>query len=230
MLLAKPPVQDFVNLFYLAYHSLILIALMLAVTAYRKGKTKALYLMLVLLATFVVETAAGVLKFYHVKGQAWIYHVYNLFEYSFLALYYLKNCPVARFKPAVRVSIPLFIVFGLSVSGWLYQFKSMPALNLNVEGCLLFLMYTHLLFSIETDMFTPVRQHPDFWIATGVLVFFGGAFVFFNVYRMLLHLNYLQTLAMFGRIMGPLNVFLYICLIIGLLCLHRNRTYSAPLG
>ncbi len=225
MLLAKIIGNDFFNSFYVVYHSLILIAFILAVLSYRKGGQDVFYLMLMLLSAFVVEAAAGFFKYYHIKGQSWIYHVYNLVEYAFLSMYYIRNCNVIKFKQAVGWSMIIFILFGLVVSSFLYHFHSMPALNINVEGLLLCLMYTHLLFSIETDVKLPVYGHPDFWISVGVLIFFGGAFVYFNVYRTLLHLNYEQTLMMFGRIMNPLNIVLYVCIIIGLLCLHLNRKF-----
>jgi hypothetical protein len=212
--------------FYFIYHGLISIALLLACIAYKIGFKNKLFLILVLVATFMVEIVAAYLKYHHLKG-IWAYHIFNLFEYSFFSLYYIKNCPVKKYKKLVAYSIPVFVFFGLLVSRFLYHFHSMPSLNINVEGFLLFIMYTHLLFSIDVDVRLPIYAHPDFWVVAGVYAFFGGAFVYINLYHYLLDLDHNGTLALYGPIMDPLNIIFYNCIIIGLICNIRNRKYLA---
>lgn len=227
MIIAIAHSLSFTISYYTVYHSLIFMALSLSVLSYYRGRKKAIFLMWVLLATFIVEGAVALFKYYAIKGQTWVYHVFNLFEYSFFCLYYYHNCCVKRYKPYVLWSIPVFVIFGIFISAFVYHFKSMPAININVEGLLLFVIYTQLLFSIDIDVRMLVYSHPDFWIATGVLTFFGGVFVYFNLYRTLLKLDYRGTMIMFGQITEPLNIIFYTCIIIGLICLNRNQKYLA---
>lgn len=209
------------DLYYIIYHSLITIALILSFIAYIKGSKKSLYLVLVLLATFLVELFASLQKI----GFDWIYHLFNPIEYTAFCIYYLKTCPIEKYKTPVAFSIPVFIVFGLCVSFFKYKFSSMPAVNIDVEGFLLFIIYAHLLFSINVDVKMFIYSHPDFWISIGVLIFFGGVFIFFGLYPKLYHLDLNSTLELFGKIAKPLNLILYNCIIIGFVCLLRHRKY-----
>jgi len=172
-----------------------------------------------LLATFLVELFAAVLK----SGFEWIYHLFNPIEYSVLCSYYLKACNVSRLKGTVAWSIPVFILFSLFISCFLYHFKSLPALNINVEGCLLFIIFTHLLFSLEVHINIFIYTIPDFWISVGILIFFGGVFVLFGLYSKLHYLDKIRTLELFDIITKPLNIILYSCFITGLIYSIRNE-------
>jgi hypothetical protein len=217
--------EFFKDPYYIIYHSLILLALLLSYLPYKKGAKKALFLVLVLLATFIVESITAVLRTNHIKGFSWIYHVFNLFEYTLFCLYYVKNCTVKKYKSVVIWSIPVFIIFSFCISCFLYGFTSLPALNINIEGLLLFIIYTQLLFNLDVHLKMSIYNHPDFWISTGVLIYFGGVFVYFSLYRTLVYLDRKENLKLFGTITQPLNIILYCCIIIGLICLLRNKKY-----
>ncbi|MBB3054568.1 hypothetical protein FHS11_000978 [Mucilaginibacter gotjawali] len=93
----------------------------------------------------------------------------------------------------------------------------MPAINIDVEGLLLFVFYTHLLFYIDADIIDPIYAHPDFWISVGIMVFFGGVFVFLGLYPYLFNLDFDETMKLFSLITRPLNIFFYISIILGLI-------------
>lgn len=209
--------------YYLTYQSFILIGLVLSITAYRKGEKNIFFLIPLLAAAFLVEIMADV-----TTGFSWAYHLYNPIEYTLLSLYYLKNCRVSRYKSLVKWSIGVFIVAAVVLSQSVYKFHSLPALNINIEGVLLFVMYTHLLFNIDTDVV--IYKHPDFWISTGILTYFGGVFACFNLYSTLLNLDPAQTEQLFGTISLPLNIILYTCIIISQICLLvRDKKYFTQL-
>jgi|GEM_PF-5248380 len=207
-------------IYYVVYQVLILLALILSFVSYKRGRTKLYFLIWVLFATFLVELLADILK-----GFIWIYHIFNWLEYALFSMYYIKNCNVNKYKNWILASIPVFIIFSFCISLFLYGFKSLPAININVEGLLLFIMYTHLLFSLDIDINISIYNYPDFWLTTGLLIYFGGVFVYFNLYRNLLHLNHNQTIHLYELISLPLNVILYGCIVIGQICLMRNKKY-----
>jgi len=204
--------------YYLTYQSFIVAGLVLSVIAYKRGAMRVFFLIPLLALALLVEIAADV-----TTGYAWAYHLYNPIEYTLLSLYYLENCKVLRYRTLVKWFIGVFIVAAIVLSRFVYKFSSLPALNINIEGILLFVMYTHLLFSIDAEAI--IYRHPDFWISTGILTYFGGVFVCFNLYSTLLHLNPDHTEQLFGAVSFPLNIILYTCIVISQICLLRNKKY-----
>jgi hypothetical protein len=213
-----------VSVYNAIYLSLICCALMLAIKSFISGRKKSLYILLVLLATLLVEMYSTIAIAYHVNFS-WTYHLFSPIEYSLFCVYYLAGFNSNKFKSIIVYSIPFFITFSLLISIFLYQFQSMPAININVEGVLLFMLYTHLLFCIDVDLNTPIYSHPDFWISIGVLMFFGGVFIFLGLYPFLFNLNFKETMRLFDEITRPLNIIFYSCIIIGLLCSIQKRKY-----
>lgn len=207
------------------YLGLICVALILAIRSFLSGVKKSVYILLVLLATLLVEIFSTVAIAFHINFS-WTYHLFNPIEYTLFCLYYLNGCNLQKLRPIVVYSIPVFIVFSLLTSCFIYHFQSMPAMNINVEGFLLFILYTHLLFCIDVDLDTRVYRHPDFWISIGVLMFFGGVFIFLGLYPFLFNLNFGETMILFSEITRPLNIIFYGCIIIGLICSTHRRRYS----
>jgi hypothetical protein len=211
------------------YLSLIALALLLAIKAYKSGVGKARFLVFVLSATLLVELYST----WAIPNKiafGWAYHLFNPIEYTGFCLYFLATHYSQKPKFWVKYSIPIYIIASLSISFFVYHVgkvqnrNAMPALNINLEGLLLFIVYTYLLFSLDEDM--PVYLTGDFWISVGVMSFFGGASIFLGLYSILFKINYEGTMGLFGLIARPLNIVLYCCIIIGLLCTIRNRKYS----
>jgi hypothetical protein len=213
-----------VNTFYKIYLSVLFIGFVLAVLSYRKGFKNSIYIMLLLMATFLIE----VFSLFNIDGYSFNYYIFNLFEYTFFCIYYLKTVKSDKLKSVVKVSIPIFIIFGIC-SGIVYHFRSLPALNIDVEGFLLFIIYTHLLFNIDADINKNIYQHPDFWISIGVLIFFSGSFVCLGIYPTLLHINLDDAFDTYNVVTQPLNLILYNCIIISFICLLWPKKYYITL-
>ena len=197
----------------------------MAYVSFKKGTNQALFIMLVLIATLLTEISAMTFSKYRIQGFDFIVHIFNLIEYVLFSMYYLEACRNSKLKIGVKLSIPLFIASGLWTSIFVYHFKGLPVWNIDVEGFLLFVIYSHLLFCLDDDKNRAIYTHPDFWISIGVLIFFGGAFVVFGLYPILLHLDPIKALNEYGFILKPLNMIFYNCIIIGLICLIRNKRY-----
>src|SRR3569833_2243167 len=184
--------------YYLLYQGFITLSLFLVCKLFRQGVRNRLPLILLLPLTLAVELVGD-----FSTGISWLYYIFNLFEYTFLCLYYLGNCRVSKFKAWVKYSVPCFVLVSLCISIFYYHFKSLPALNINLEGSLLIIIFAHLLFNLDINF--SIYKHPDFWISTGILIYFGVIFVYFTFYRLLLHLNHDQTIKLFIAFSIPLN-------------------------
>lgn len=212
------------SIYNAVYLSLLCFALIFAGKSFLSGVKSSLYILLVLCATFLDEIFSTFAISHHISFD-WAYHLFNPIEYTLFFLYYLNRCGSRGIRTIIVWSIPLYIVFSLCISIFYYHFHSMPAININVEGFLLFLFYTHLLFRLDENLNMPFYQYTDFWISVGVLMFFGGAFIFLGLYPFLFNVNVKETLNLFGLITRPLNIVFYSCVIIGLLCSMRNKKY-----
>lgn len=213
------------SLYYIIYHGLILIALVIAFISFIKGQQSSGLLALLLFATLAVELFVHLL---YERGQpfVWAYHGFVVLEYGLLVFYYAANIGFKLMQKLARWSVPLFAIFSLAVSWLIYRFNAFPGINLNVEGIILFLLYTHLLFNLDVADERPIFKHPQFWIALGILAFFGGTFLFHGIYTPLFDLDQGAALKLFGIINRPLNLFLYGCLIAGLLCtLQKTKLF-----
>lgn len=204
------------NAYYWLYHSLIGVALLLAIWAYLKGHRHYKYLIILLSVTLIVELIAEVILWTN-GNFIWLYHTFVVIEYSLLCLYYLHTDGSKRKWPVLS-SIPLFIAFSISVSVFLYRFIGFPGININAEGLLIFILYSNLLFNLEVGDHLPLYRKADFWISISLLLFFGGSFIANGIYSPLLRLSTEQAVKLFGLINKPLNIILYGGFIIGILC------------
>lgn len=213
------------NAFYTCYFTLITAAALLALLLCYKGQFKFLFIVFVLVATLMIEVASFIVFKYKIKGYNFIYYIFNLLEYTLFCLYYLRTCENKKLKIPVKLSIPLFVAFGLYVAFFIKHFHGLPVLNIDVEGFLLFIIYTHLLFNLNVEGDQFIYTHVDFWISIGILIFFGGTFVFFGLYPILHHIDASKAISMYGYMTKPLNLIFYTCVIIGLICLILNKKY-----
>jgi hypothetical protein len=214
-----------VSFSYEFYFISISIAAILSFYLYKKGQGNSIFIMVVLIATLLVEVSSWIIRYYRITGYTFIMHIFNLLEYTMFCMYYLKSCQNKKLRLWVKLSIPLFILFCLCASFFKYRFNAMPVLNIEVEGFLLFIIYTHLLFNINVDENRFIYTHPDFWMSLGIMIFFGGVFVYLGLYPVLLHVDNNEALRTYYLILYPLNIIFYYSIIIGLICLIRNRKY-----
>ncbi|OKS88662.1 hypothetical protein RG47T_4134 [Mucilaginibacter polytrichastri] len=216
------------SLYYIIYLSLIFVSLVLALITLRKGDKKSIYLVLVLSITLFTESYATILI--HNRQQfVWLYHLFCPIDYTLFCLYYLNTCSQYALRLFTKCSIPVFILFCWYAShnnyttADHYHRYSIPSINIVFESFLLFILYTHLLFCLNVDLDNPAYKHLDFWLSIGILINYGGNFVFLGLYPYLFKLNTDKTLNLFGLISRPLNIVLYSCIIAGLICLIRSK-------
>ncbi|HEY0245602.1 MAG TPA: hypothetical protein VGC01_08575 [Mucilaginibacter sp.] len=213
------------SLFYGFYFGVIAFAAVLSFIAYKKGDTKSLFILLILVATLFAEIATLIFKDHKILTSGFILFIFNLMEYTLFCTYYLKSSKNSKFKFGVKLSIPLFIAFGICTWYLKYHFNRPPVLNIDVEGFLLIIIYTHLLFNLDAAENKAIHIQPNFWIAIGILIFYGGVFVFVVSYPILRKIDPEKARIEYEYIFRSLNIFFYICIIIGLICAIRTKKY-----
>jgi hypothetical protein len=214
--------------YYLLYYSLLILGGFLAFLCYRGGDKKSLYIILLLAGTFIVENVRLVL----IKEKLPSAYIVNLFsgiEFCLLAVYNLRANTNRRTHIWIKGSMAVFLIFSLISAFMVYRsgakYYSLITWNINIEGILLFLIYTHLLFNIDADIPIPIFRHAEFWVAIGILLFYGGVFVVLGLYPVLIKIDAVTAGFNYANIIRPLNIILYLCIIGGSICFLINRKY-----
>ena len=182
-----------------------------------KGDKRFFYLAWLLGITLFVELMAEVLIRLN-KEFVWAYHLYTPFNYAFFALYLRQYISSATVKKLIIFSIVLFFAVSYSLSGFLYDFNDFPGICITINGLLLTAISVYYIFNINQQEGLSFLKNPNIWIVIGILFFFGGTAFFNGVYTKLMNLNKARALNLFGIINKPLNISLYSCINIGLVC------------
>lgn len=206
----------------IVYNTLILAAFILSLIASLKGYKRFGLLSLLLFITSVLELSV----LYLIEKETdftWLYHIYNVVEYALLCLFLADAINSAAIAKVIKVSIPLFILTGLSVSYFYYSFSGFPGLNINIEGLLLSIICVYILFNMEVIEKASIFSNYYFWICSGILIFFGTTFFFNGIYTRIAKIDGDRALILFSTINRPLNIILYSFIIIGILCLLMKK-------
>jgi hypothetical protein len=217
------------SLYYTIYHSLILIAFILSVVAFTTLNKSFGFIMLLLAATLVIELLAEFMPRYDypITSFLWIFHIFVIIEFILLSLYYY-NTPGSKTKWRIQWITVVFIICSILISTFVYEFNEFPGININLSGIFLFALYTHLLFNLDYRANLPLYLVADLWIGVGVLFFFGGTFVFNGTYILLNKLATARAKELFSIINSSLNLVLYSCIVIGLICSLIAKKYTTP--
>jgi hypothetical protein len=108
-----------------------------------------------------------------------VLRLFNILEYSIIALFihYVLKAPL--FKKIVLYSIPLFILYGIVdyFANDRFQFNN----HTNIVSALLLIVFIVYFFyeKMNTVVLYPLYQSIYFWICVGLFLYFTGSFFFF---------------------------------------------------
>ncbi len=210
------------SLYNILYNSLILIAFLLSFIAFTKGYKRFGILSLLLFITSLVELSA----LYLIDKKTdftWLYHIYNVIEYTLFCSFLVYSIASKSIVRMVKISIPFFVLLGLSLSYFKYQFTGFPGLNINIEGFLLSIICVYILFTLEVIEEGSILSNYTFWICSGILIFFGTTFFYNGVFARISSLSVEKAMLLFSTINRPLNIIFYSFIITGISCLLASR-------
>lgn len=215
-------------MYYIIYYSLIGSAFSLSILLLKRGTSKFWTISALLAVTLFVELLAHLLIWMKINF-VWAYHLYSPVEYALLALYIRSGIRTMLLQKIINTSIFLFALISLLISTFFYKFETMPGINIGIESILVFILCTYKLFNLEINDDRPIVFKTDFWVCTGLLMFFGVCTFFFGIYTPLFNLSIGDAFALFGIIVAPLNLLLYAFINIGLICSIQKKKYITPL-
>jgi hypothetical protein len=150
-----------------------------------------------------------------------IYHFHIPLDYVLQGIFFTRICQDKIFTRLVRISMPLFVIGSLVNAFIITSLETFPGLIMNAESVLLILMSGYVLLTLDPVQGLPIYRLPMFWICIGYIVFCGGTFFFHGLYNYMLAVGHPLTRFAQRLINNGLNIFMYVCIIIGLLYSHK---------
>jgi hypothetical protein len=161
------------------------------------------------------------------KNNGWLYNLSIPVEYLFYSFIIYQSVKSASFKKLILFAAGIFFVYIIYtnfISPGIMKFNAGFLFYGSGLMVLLSCLFFWDLFS-ETFIVSLVK-HPVFWIVTGLFLFNLGEFSY-NLFADMLFIRGDKTGVFFRQINNYLNLVLYICISIGLLCSRISVETSA---
>jgi len=148
-------------------------------------------------------------------------------EYLFYSWLFLKTYQTAWLRKIAEFFIYAFILFCVVIFllKGIYWFNSIILLTGSIAAILFSCLYFYELLIVEERI--NLVKEPMFWIATGVLLFNLGEFLYSAFYKLLRQQGWDNGTKLFKAINNNLILVLYLCITIGLLCVKTYKGYKA---
>jgi hypothetical protein len=178
--------------------------------------------------TFLVELFASViLRFVlGVKNNHWVYNAFMLVEFPAYGYYFYRIIRIESLKKAIRFFLIVFPVFWIITVLFQIGIRNWNSYVITVGSfftVLFALMYYYQLMS-ASEMVT-LRMLPEFWIATGMVIFYLTALPYFGMLNFLIR-NYSTLATSLLGVVKVMNILMYSFFTIGFLCSILKATKS----
>src|SRR6266498_4584342 len=156
------------------------------------------------------------------ETNGYLYNFSVPIEYIFYCWLFQKTYQTASLQKTARFFIYAFALFCIIIFllKGIYWFNSIILLTGNIAAILFSCLYFYELLIVEERI--NLVKEPMFWIATGVVLFNLGEFLYSAFYKLLRQQGWDNGTKLFKAINNNLILVLYLCIIIGLLCV---KTY-----
>jgi hypothetical protein len=149
---------------------------------------------------------------YHINIPLFLILIYNFFK-NFIQEPIIKKVLFVLISANTLLAISLTIFF--------YKINDFPGIQLNSMGIIMIGMNLYVLLTLEPIARVPIFKHPMAWICLGYIVFFTATFFLNGIYNKLVESSSPYRSFMHLVINRYSNIFLYSCIIIGLLLSNR---------
>jgi hypothetical protein len=209
------------------YIASILIAFLSSLTSFRLDFPFHLKLFSCLLGlTSLVEVLAATLAFgYHVPNT-WLYNSFTLVEFWIYGYFYFRLAEGVIFRRILFGFLLIFPIFWLVTVFFLFGFNTWNSYVIIIGSffsVLFALMYYYRIITAREIL--SLRILPEFWIATGMLIFYLGALPYFGTLNFLVkyHLEVAERLLI---VLQVLDTLMYLLFSYGFLCRIINTKKS----
>jgi len=172
--------------------------------------------------TLLVEVTAAVLAWGFHRSNNWVYNSFTLIEFWVYGYFFRSILPGRTMQRLVLAFLVIFPIFWCITVFYIFGFTAWNSYVIiagsffSVLFCLLY--YYRLLTAHEIRNLGSV---PEFWIATGMLIFYMAALPYFGSLNFLIqyHIKVAHNLL---TVLQILDTLMYIIFSYGFLCRIRN--------
>jgi hypothetical protein len=186
------------------------------------GSTK--YIFWLVCVTWLVEIVGLYYLKVLEKDGDWLYDIYVPIYYCIAACYFHSIITNTSLRSAILTSIPILLLCHLigyilrnQINSWSTISFLLLSLLLSILSCL---YLAQILLSAEEDH---LSRNPNFWITTGFLFFYAGAFFQSGLHKYLENLDKNTADKLFMNINHMLNIILYGLFTYGFVCQIKYR-------
>ncbi len=201
------------------------ISLVTVMLFYKRLQPKWLRLFLYFLVfTLAIEIGGAAYSHFLKRSNHFIINIYIPVNFGFSFFLYYKTFENKRFKTIIAAVSCLYILFFLFNIIFIEGFYSFNIYSFCLGSILLIiccLVYFTTLFT--DDRLINYFSIPMFWISTGLLFFYTGSLVQMSLMEYIIKNNFDPDGFIYQLILVTLNILLYGCITVGLLCNQWTR-------
>lgn len=160
------------------------------------------------------------------NSNHWWHNIFGVLEYIPKAIIFALAIKIRKWSQIIWWSIPAYLILSMLNFSIFGSFFKLSTLNWRVELILIVLwcyLYFRQLLLIEKE--EQLLKDPMLWIATGELFFALGMLAYVNFFDLIVYKNLAFTKPLWRAIAYNLNVLLYSCYLIALLCPVKKPNY-----
>jgi len=204
------------------YVSSILLAFLSSLISFRLDLSYPLKLFSCLLGlTFLVELAAAVMEYTHISNF-WLYNTFALLEFWIYGYYYMQLIRSPVVKRSLRIFLKVFPIFWTITLVVVFQLKTWNSYGIVAGSFFTVLFVLSYYADIIGDMsIRHLRTLPEFWIATGMLIFYLAAIPFFGALNFLVKYH-LEASKILAKLIMMLDTLMYLFFTYAFLCKMIN--------
>lgn len=173
-----------------------------------------------------VAAIAIVHKYIHwINGKNYfIYNSFIIIEFVIYAAFYYQISLYAKVRKLILLLTSVYILFWYFSVFWINGFYKWNSYVITVEGIFaVFCAITYLNQILKSDKLIRLYSHPEFWIATGMLIFYSCQAPFFGMLNYLVK-NYRVLSTALLNVVDVLNILMYLIFTYAFLCplIHKK--------
>lgn len=201
--------------------ALIFLAFLLGISRRRQLPVALKYLVALLLVAFVAEVC-GQLSMHYRRESTIIFNVYIMVEFIILMAMAIRWVQKKRFTNIIVAAITIY-----TVSWCIYILccgYDMFITRIFLLGCIfLCCSYLYIIFFIARITDNPTH-HPFFWVALGIVIYFGGCIPLFSMFDYLKSHEKIRLGSYLYTINDILAIIRYLLILYGLSLPKREKT------
>jgi hypothetical protein len=175
-----------------------------------------------LMVTFVIELSVH----FNRAKNAWLYNLFILPEFLVYAWFFYRIIHLKTIKRIIVIFFIVYPVFWFLTMYSKYGFLVFNATTIVVGACFTVLLSVSYYYQLlVSEKLVKISRHPEFWIATGMLILYSCQMPFFGLLNFLYE-NYKSLTTDLIMILQVVNGVMYLLFTYAFLCQLQTKKSS----